>query len=33
LLKNDNNVTMTTIFKENFDAYWFSQVIQQILTR
>ena len=33
LLKNDNNVTMTTIFKENFDAYWFSQVIHQILTR
>ena len=33
LLKNDNNVTMTTIFKENFDAYWFSQVIQQILAR
>lgn len=33
LLKNDNNVTMATIFKENFDAYWFSQVIQQILAR
>ena len=33
LLKKDNNVTMTTIFKENFDSYWFSQVIQQILTR
>ncbi len=32
LLKNDNNVTMTTIFKENFDSYWFSQVIHQILT-
>ena len=33
LLKNDNNVTITTIFKQNFDSYWFSQVIHQILAR
>lgn len=31
LLKNDKSVTITTIFKENFDSYWFSQVIHQIL--
>jgi len=31
LLKNDKSVTITTIFKENFDSHWFSQVIHQIL--
>lgn len=31
-LRNDNNnVTIATIFKENFDAHWFSQIIHQLL--
>ena len=31
LRNDDNDATITTIFKENFDAYWFSQVIRHIL--
>lgn len=31
LRNHSNDVTITTIFKENFDGYWFSQVIQHIL--
>lgn len=32
LRENKINVTPTTIFKENFDVYWFSRVVHQILT-
>lgn len=32
LRENKINVTPTTIFKENFDIYWFSRVVHQILT-
>jgi hypothetical protein len=32
LRENKINVTPTTIFKENFDIYWFSRVVNQILT-
>lgn len=31
LRNHSNDVTITTIFKENFDGHWFSQVIQHIL--
>ena len=31
-LRNDNNnVTIATIFKENFDVHWFSQIVHQLL--
>ena len=31
LRNHSNDATITTIFKENFDGYWFSQVVQHIL--
>jgi hypothetical protein len=31
LRENNINVTPMTIFKENFDAYWFSRVVHQLL--
>ncbi len=31
LRNHSNDVTITTIFKENFDGHWFSQVVQHIL--